>query len=227
MNMMPLSTERPRVKLAYYGVQALSNAELLSLILGTGTKTSLELADSVMKYAENIGGLGVAEVCELTEVNGVGSTKASAIVAAMELGRREYLSTATAYKQKLSNSEAIADLVRANYLRPGENREHFVAFCLNVKLQLTSEHLISIGNLDSCPVHPREIFAPAIKNGAASIIVAHTHPSGDPTPSPQDYEVTERLFEASKIIGIKLLDHVVVGAKAHTSLKAEGHIEFE
>ena len=95
---------------------------------------------------------------------------------------------------------------------------------LNSKLQVESKSIVSIGNLDSAPVHPREVFAPAIRRGAAAVVVAHNHPSGDPTPSAQDIEVTRRLLEASNIIGIKLLDHVIVGQGRNISMKAEGYL---
>ena len=132
---------------------------------------------------------------------------------------------ASGYKKSLRDPRAVADLVRANYATPGEKREHFVMFCLNTKLQLESEHLISIGSLDSAPVHPREVFSPAVKRCAAAIIVAHNHPSGDPTPSQDDLRATMRLMEASRIIGIKLLDHVIVGDSSYISLKSEGYMD--
>lgn len=226
MNKQMPMPERPSVKMAYYGPKSLSNAELLSLILGSGTKDSLELADSVIDYTnENIGSLGAAEVCELSEVHGIGGAKASAIVAAMELGRRE-AARAEAYKRRLSDSRDVAELMRSSYVTPGETREHFVCFCLNSKLQVISQHLISIGSVDYAPVHPREVFSPAIKKGAAAIVIAHNHPSGDPTPSPQDIEVTQRLIEASKILGIKLMDHVVVTLHNCVSIKGEGLCEW-
>ena len=210
-------------KLLYFGAQNLTNAELLSLILGRGTRDSLELADKVISYAdESIGSLGAAEVCELSEVYGVGSVKASAIVAAVELGRREASKNAGIIRPKMTDCRQVADIVRRDYLSPGETREHFVMFCLSTKLHIKSQHVISIGNIDSAPVHPREVFGPAVRRGASAIVVAHTHPSsGDPTPSPQDVEVTERLLEASKVLGIKLLDHVVVGDYAYVSFKEQ------
>lgn len=221
-NELPMA-ERPSVKMAYYGAKSLSNAELLSLIVGNGTKASLELSDKIISHAnENIGSLGIAEVCELAEVYGVGGAKASAIVAAVELGRRVSMD-ATGYKERVDSSETVARLVRAKYAPPGEKREHFIMFCLNTKLQIESEHLISLGGLDSAPVHPREVFSPAVRRSAAAVIVAHNHPSGDTTPSPQDIEVTERLKNAAEVLGIKLLDHVIVGDSNFTSLKSEGY----
>ena len=104
-----------------------------------------------------------------------------------------------------------------------EKREFFMALNLNSKLQVESKSIISIGNLDSAPVHPREVFGPAVRRGAAAVVVAHNHPSGDPTPSPQDIDVTRRLIRASEILGIRLLDHVIVGNGCFTSMKSEGY----
>ena len=221
-NQMPLP-EQPQLKMAYYGAQALSNAELLSLVLGRGTKDSIELADKVISYAvEKVGSLGVAEVCELSEVSGIGGAKASAIVAAMELGRREASDAANKCSQRVFDSRQIAEIVRSKYMVPGETREFFVCFCTNTKCQIISEHVISIGSIDFAPAHPREVFGPAVRKGAAAIICAHTHPSsGDPTPSPQDMELTRKLLEASKVLDIQLLDHVVVGDNACTSIKGQ------
>jgi DNA repair protein RadC len=106
-----------------------------------------------------------------------------------------------------------------------EKRELFMTINLNSKMQVESKSVISIGNLDSAPVHPREVFGPAIRRGAAAVVVAHNHPSGDPSPSPQDIEVTERLISASKILGIRLIDHVIVGSGCFTSMKSEGYFE--
>ena len=100
-----------------------------------------------------------------------------------------------------------------------------MAINLNSKLRVESKSVVSIGNLDSAPVHPREVFGPAVRRGAAAVIVAHNHPSGDPTPSHQDVDVTMRLLDASKIIGIKLMDHVIVGNGRFTSMKAEGYLD--
>ena len=106
-----------------------------------------------------------------------------------------------------------------------ETRELFMALNLNSKMQIESKSVISIGNIDSAPVHPREVFGPAVRRGAAAVVVAHNHPSGDPTPSPQDIDVTRRLQKASEILGIRLLDHVIVGNGCFVSMKSEGLFE--
>lgn len=215
---MPLA-ERPLTKMQYFGPKALSNAELLSLVLGS----DLDTADNVISYLDDISqGFGTVEVRELEEVSGIGASKASAIVAAMELGRRTALDSKMG--KRLTDSSEVVELMQAEFAN--ERREHFVVYLLDSKCRLESRQIVSIGSLDSAPVHPREVFSPAIRKQAAAVIVAHNHPSGDPTPSLNDIEVTGRLIEASKILGIKLMDHVIVGMNAATSMRAEGYYEF-
>ena len=220
---MPES-ERPQEKMLFAGAGGLSNSELLALIIrtGTGDKSAIRLADEVISYAnENIGDLGMAEVRELTEIDGIGEAKACSIVAAMELSKRLISDRQGAVKFRIRDSQQVADLLMEEMM--GEKREFFMTLNLNSKLQVESKSVISIGNLDSAPVHPREVFGPAIRRGAAAVVVAHNHPSGDPTPSRQDVEVTKRLLKASEILGIRLLDHVIVGNGCFTSMKSEGY----
>lgn len=218
--------ERPQEKLVYSGAGSLSNAELLALIIRTGTdnKSAIRLADEVIAYtSDNIGDLGAAEVRELTEIDGIGCAKACSIVAAMELSKRLVSSRQTAVKYKLRDSRQVAEILTEDMMY--EKRERFMTICLNSKMQIESKSLISIGNLDSAPVHPREVFAPAIKRGAAAVVVAHNHPSGDPTPSRDDVEVTKRLINSSEILGIKLVDHVIIGNGCFVSMKGEGYFD--
>ena len=218
--------ERPQEKLVYAGAGSLSNSELLALIIrtGTGSKSAVDLADEVIAYtSENIGELGAAEVRELTEIDGIGEAKACSIVAAMELSKRLISERHSSVKLKLRDCRQVAELMMEEMLY--EKREFFMAICLNTKMQIESKSVISIGSLDSAPVHPREVFAPAVKRGAAAVVVAHNHPSGDPSPSRQDIEVTARLIEASRVLGIKLIDHVIVGNGCFTSMKTEGYFD--
>ena len=220
---MPES-ERPQEKLLYSGAGGLSNSELLALIIrtGTGEKSAVRLADDVISYAnENIGDLSAAEVRELTEIDGIGNAKACSIVAAMELSKRLISGRQGAVRMRLRDSRQVADLLAEEMMH--EKRELFMTINLNTRMQVESKSVISIGNIDSAPVHPREVFGPAIRRGAAAVVVAHNHPSGDPTPSPQDIEVTERLLSASEILGIRLVDHVIVGNGCFTSMKNEGY----
>ena len=221
---MPAS-ERPQEKLLYAGAGGLSNSELLALIIrtGTGERSAIQLAEEVISYtSDNIGDLGMAEVRELTDISGIGEAKACSIVAAMELSKRLRSDRIANARSTLKDSGEVAEMLMEELAH--EKREIFMAIYLNTKLQIEAKTVISIGNLDSAPVHPREVFGPAVRRGAAAVIVAHNHPSGDPTPSAQDIEVTERLVEASKIIGIRLIDHVVIGNGIFTSLRAEGYI---
>ena len=216
--------ERPQEKMLYGGAGGLSNSELLALIIrtGTGNKSALRLADEVITYAnDNTGGLGAAEVRELTGIDGIGEAKACSIVAAMELSKRLISDHQGAVRVRIRDSRQVAEMLMEEMMY--EKRELFMTLNLNSKLQVESKAVISIGNLDSAPVHPREVFGPAVRRGAAAVIVAHNHPSGDPSPSPQDVEVTKRLIKASEILGIKLLDHVIVGNGRFTSMKSEGY----
>jgi DNA repair protein RadC len=218
--------ERPQEKMLYGGAGSLSNSELLALIIrtGTGDKSAIRLADEVISYADGFaGGLGAAEVRELTEIDGIGEAKACSIVAAIELSKRLISGHQGAVRPRLRDSAQVAELLLEEMMY--EKRELFMTINLNSKMQVESKSVISIGNLDSAPVHPREVFGPAIRRGAAAVVVAHNHPSGDPSPSPQDIEVTERLISASKILGIRLIDHVIVGSGCFTSMKSEGYFE--
>lgn len=222
---MPAS-ERPQEKLIYAGAKVLSNSELLALILRTGStdRSAIQLAEEVIKYtSDNIGDLGMAEVRELMDINGIGEAKACSIVAAMELSKRIKSDRIANSRHRLKDSREVADILMEELA--DEKKEYFLAINLNSKLQIESKSVVSIGSLDSAPVHPREVFAPAVRRGAAAVVVAHNHPSGDPSPSPQDIEVTKRLIEASGIIGIKLLDHVIVGNGSFISMKSEGYFD--
>lgn len=216
-------SERPQEKMLYGGAGSLSNSELLALVIrsGTGDKSAVQLAEEVISYtADNIGELGSAEVMELTKIRGIGEAKACSIVAAMELSRRLDHKRSSIVKNKVRDSREVAELLMHELMY--EKRENFVAICLNAKLQVESKTVISIGDLSNAPVHPREVFAPAVRRGAAAVILAHNHPSGDPAPSDDDIAVTARLLEASEIMGIKLLDHIIIGHGRYYSFRSEG-----
>ena len=201
--------ERPQEKMLYGGA-------------GGRDKSAIRLADEVISYAnENTGGLGAAEVRELTEIDGIGEAKACSIVAAIELSKRLISDHQGAVRVKIRDSRQVAEILMEEMMY--EKREFFMTLNLNSKLQVESKSVISIGSLDSAPVHPREVFGPAVRRGAAAVVVAHNHPSGDPSPSPQDIDVTKRLIKASEILGIRLLDHVIVGNGCFTSMKSEGY----
>ena len=215
----------PQEKLMYSGVSSLSDVELLALILRTGTadKKVLQLADEVMTYTDNLS----QDICsvdarELLNVDGIGVSKACSIVASMELARRVREPSLISGKT-VTTAEDIAELYM-NRMR-GVKREHVQLFLLNTKCKIESEYTVSIGELNSADIHPREVYSVAIRRSAAAIIIAHNHPSGDPTPSNLDIAATKRLEAAGKIVGIKLIDHIIVGYDSYVSLRSEGVIE--
>lgn len=211
------AVDRPREKLSKYGPDKLSDMELLAILLGSGVKGTnvVELSKKILKKfgEENI---SQASYLDFKNILGLGPTKACQLVACFELGRR-FLKNK---KHNLILSpqdvwESLKDL-RDN------KKEHFVIFYLDIRNQEIKREIISVGTLNSSLVHPREVFEPAIIHSAAQVIVAHNHPSGDPTPSDEDIEITKRLVKAGEILGIELLDHVVIGKDKFISLKECG-----
>ena len=215
------SAERPREKIISGGVSTLSNAELLAVLLGNGTGgcSAIELANKVLALEENLAGLADYQPEELMNVPGIGSAKACSIVAAIELGRR--IST-TPRRKKISflNPEEAAALFMEE-LRP-LNKEVFKVAMLNSKNELIMKQDVSVGGLNSSSAHPREVFTVAVRKGASSVILVHNHPSGDPTPSAADIAVTKQLCEAGDVLGIKVVDHIIIGDRSYTSFKNKG-----
>lgn len=215
--------DRPRERLVRQGAQSLSNQELIAILLRTGTKEEsvLALANRVLNYFEKLHELKHATIEEIISIKGIGEAKAVQLLAAVELGRR------LAQKQVESRFTIRSPQDAATFLMPDMSslqQEHFVALFLNVKNQVLHKQTIFIGSLNSSIVHPREIFREAVKRSTASIICAHNHPSGNPTPSPEDIEVTKRLQEAGYIIGIEVIDHVIIGDHQFISLKEKGYM---
>lgn len=201
-----------------YGTDTLSNIELLSLLLkSTKSESSLSLSTKLLK--NNIRGLEQMNISELEEV--VGELQAIKVLAAIELGKRLHT-----YKSmnscKVNSPKDVFDLLgeEMRYL----TQEHLKLICLNVQNIVESVNDIFIGSLNSSVAHPREVFAKAIEKHAASIIVCHNHPSGDPAPSSEDINITKRLKESGRIIGIDLLDHIIIGDGNYISLKEKGLI---
>ncbi|MBW4827277.1 MAG: DNA repair protein RadC [Clostridiaceae bacterium] len=215
---MPLN-ERPREKLYKYGAKSLSNAELIAVIIRTGSRndTAIELAQRLISIDKRgIGFLSDASFEELTSVKGIGKCKAAQIISAIELGKR-IAAQGGEEKIKVTSPVDIVGLImeEMRYLK----KEHFRIAILDTKNHIITIEEISIGNLNSSIVHPREVFNIAIKRTANSIILIHNHPSGDPTPSREDINITNRLIEAGDIIGIKVLDHIIVGDKKYLSFR--------
>ena len=214
--------DRPRERLLRQGAESLSNQELLAILLRTGTKEEsvLVLANRVLNVFERLHHLKHATIEEMMAIKGIGEVKAIQLMAAVELGRR------LAQKHNDEKFTIRSPQDAATYLMPDMtslNQEHFVVLFLNIKNQIIHKQTIFIGSLNASIVHPREIFREAVKRSAASIISAHNHPSGVPTPSTEDIEVTKRIVEAGYIIGIELIDHVIIGDHQYISLKEKGY----
>ncbi|MDN4607141.1 RadC family protein [Sporosarcina highlanderae] len=215
--------DRPRERLIRQGAASLSNQELVAILLRTGTKEEsvLLLANRILNSFDKIQDLKDATVEEMMAVKGIGQAKAVQVLAAAEIGKRIYRKHSEGRYVIKSPEDAAAYLMTdmSSLLQ-----EHFVVLFLNVKNEVLHKQTIFIGSLNSSIVHPREIFREAVKRSAASIIVSHNHPSGNPAPSPEDIEVTKRLVEAGAIMGIELLDHVIIGDHRFISLKEKGYM---
>jgi DNA repair protein RadC len=214
---MPLEL-RPRERLMQFGAGSLSNAELLAILLNTGTKnrTTIQLSEKLLSHYQNLGTIGRSTIEELCEIDGIGKAKAAKVLAAFELGRRVNRALPSD-RQTIETPEDAAQLLMPEMRHL--DREHFKALVLNIKNQVLRCVDVSIGSLNSSIVHPRELFRMVIRHNGAAVIVVHNHPSGDPTPSSEDIGVTKRLAEAGRILGIELLDHVILGDGRFVSLK--------
>ncbi len=211
--------ERPREKLISLGSSVVSNAELLAILIGTGTKdrSALDLASALLAAEEDgLGNLAGSTPEEICRVSGMGIAKACRIIAAFELGRR-LATRPLPGKVLITSPESIADLFmeEMRYYR----KEFFKVLLLNSKGEIISIEKSSIGDLSSTIVHPREIFSGAIRRSAAAVVFVHNHPSGNPEPSGEDQEVTLRLIEAGKILGIRVLDHIIIGDGIYVSFR--------
>ncbi len=211
--------DRPRERLLNFGPKALSNSELLAILIRTGTsgKSALNLASEVLLKLGGVRGLTHSEIGELKQIKGIGKSKACQIIASLELARRINCQPVHGYYHFTSPAD-VYDYVIAELAF--EEREHFIVVGLNTKNYIIGKHLVSVGTLNQTLVHPREVFSWAIKNKCAAIIVVHNHPSGLVKPSDEDIKLTQRILEAGKIIGIELLDHVIVSRDNYYSLKA-------
>ncbi len=213
--------EAPRERLLRQGAQALRSDELLAVILQSGSRT-VNVHDLSARVIHEVGGVyGLLEVEteELMRIPGIGAGKALQIAAAVELGRRiahKPVQTKTQIRSADDAAEYYMDRLR--HLK----KEHFITLHLDTKHRIIGEDVTSVGSLDASIVHPREIFKLAVKRSASAILCLHNHPSGDPTPSPEDIAVTRRLTEAGRLLGIDVLDHIVVGDGQFVSLKARG-----
>ena len=213
--------ERPRERMLSLGAEALSSAELLAILLGTGTRKEnvVEMSQRILSTFD-ISKLSELSINELCSINGVGVAKALQIKAIFELNKR--IDLVTKNITKINSSKNIFDLMKP--ILEDKKQEHFYVLHLNSKNEIISTKLIAIGTLNSVLIHPREIFKEAIRESAQSIILVHNHPSGDPTPSLADKEITTKIENASEIIGIDLIDHIIIGGAKWFSFDDEGEI---
>lgn len=202
----------PREKLAKYGVDKLSNHELLAILLGSGIKglNVLELSKKILKLINKVG-IQKITIGDLLKVKGLGKAKASQVISVIELTNRF-----NEDKPEILTPKKIWELCADIY---ESKKEHFVAFYIDTQNKLIERQIVSIGTLNTSLVHPREVFEPAVKCSAASVIVAHNHPSSKTEPSDEDREVTKRLKEAGNLMGIELLDHVIVTKSDYLSFQ--------
>lgn len=203
----------PRERLLELGPGVLADAELLAVLFGARSGAARAVPARVAG-AIDLRRLHQTALADLLAIPGLGRGRAAQLLAAAELGRRLWPDGAAT--PLLRGPENVYDLTRD--IRSA-NREHFVGFYLNSRHQVLRREIISIGSLNASIVHPREVFLPAVALSAASVILAHNHPSGDPTPSEEDLAITRRLVESGRLLGIELLDHVVVARDAYASFK--------
>lgn len=197
--------DRPREKLERYGPDKLSDAELLAILLRTGTKelNVLKLSQKVLQKFQNKEIISITSK-ELQTIHGLGPTKAAEIIACFELGKRMLKDKKSAIILSPRDVWERMEDIR------GSKKEHFVVFYLDSRSQEIQREIVSVGTLNESLVHPREVFENAIKNNTASIILAHNHPSGNTEPSQADVEITKKIIHAGKILDINVISHVIV-----------------
>lgn len=209
-------SSKPRERFLKHGPEALSDAELFAIILRTGL-----VGENVMEMANRlISKFGLVNLfdCslkELQQIKGIGPNKAMQLLAMSELGKR--------YNQEKNSVKKITcaeDVFKLFHTRlKDKKQEHFYLIMLNTQNNIIGEQLISTGILDASIIDPREVFKPAIRNSASRVILVHNHPSGDPQPSEEDTEITERLFDAGELLNIKVLDHIIIGKDNYYSFR--------
>ena len=218
-----IKEERPRETILKKGETYLSDSELLAILINNGTrdKSAITLAREIIETSDGIRNLSNITVEELSKIKGIGLAKACRIISALELGRRVSVASEM-QKFKISSPQDIGN-VYMEELRY-KKKEIFRVVLLNTKNVIIGSKDISEGSLNASIVHPREVFLEAIKKSANKMILMHNHPSGDPTPSSEDINITKRLISAGQIVGIEILDHVIIGDGSFYSFKENGQI---
>ena len=214
--------ERPREKLAAHGARALTDAELIAILLRTGVSgaNAIEVARQLLEKYGSLTGLSRCSLDELSKIKGVKFTKAVQLVAAFGLGDR--LARERWVKQKIDSPELANELVGPEMRRL--QKESLRVILLDTRYHLIRVEEISLGSINESIAHPRDVFRPAVISSAYAVVVVHNHPSGDPSPSQTDHSLTRRLAEAAELLQIKLLDHIIIGAQSDTS---PGYFSFK
>jgi DNA repair protein RadC len=215
--------ERPRERLLQHGADKLSDAQLLAIIIrnGEGGRTALDLGRELLERCGGLSGVAQAGVSEMCSVKGIGPAKAAQIKAAIEIGRRHQRPAVAG--ASLCSSQDVAD-----YYRPrmkDVKKEMFHCALLDSKNKVLRNEVVSIGTLTASLVHPRDTFKAAIRESAAAVIFVHNHPSGDAKPSQEDILLTRRLVQAGDLLGIRVLDHIIVGDGSHFSFRDSGLLQ--
>lgn len=219
-NKTPLSS-LPRERLLEYGVQALSNQELLAILLRTGSKkyNVMELSGLVLTTFPSLYELKNASLNELQQISGVGQIKAIELQAMIELGYRIHRSNQPKFGKVITSFDLAQQLIDE---MKDFSQEHLLCLYLNTKNEVIYRKTLFVGSVNQSVAHPREIFREAVRCSAARIICSHNHPSGDPTPSENDRAFTRRLKQCGELMGIEILDHLVIGNAKYVSLREEG-----
>lgn len=217
--------DRPREKLERLGPSALGDNELLALVLGSGSRTdnALALANRLLEHVGGLRGLTRAGSGDLQQIEGVGRARTAQVIAAVELGRRTLVRGGDD-RPRLNTPRALAAHLLPEYgSRPVEQ---FGIVMLDTRHRVIRTRLIAVGSLDSTVVHPREVFREAAAAAAAAIVLFHNHPSGDPTPSPDDLALTARMIQAGDIMGIDVIDHLILADQRYLSLLESGRMQL-
>lgn len=216
-------SSRPREKMALEGIDKLTNEELLAILINTGNRdtSAIGLAENILKHTSGIKGLVHTDMSILQKIKGIGPAKATTIFAAIELSKR-ISKLISREKFSIDSPESIADIFMEEMRY--KNKEIVKLLMLDTKNNIITDVLISEGSLNASIVHPREVFLEAIKRSANRIVLVHNHPSGDPMPSNEDIKITKRIYDAGKLLGIDLLDHIIIGDGKYCSLREMQYI---
>jgi DNA repair protein RadC len=208
--------DRPREKLVKQGASALSESELIAILLRTGTvgANAIDVARELLIRYQSLTALSRCDARQLSHIKGIGLAKALQLAAAFELGKR--LAQESPSRGKLDSPDLIYDLLGPEMRML--SRESLRAILLDTRLRLLRVEEIALGTISECMAHPREVFRPALVHSAYAVILAHNHPSGDPSPSASDIQMSRRMSEAAKILQIRLIDHVIIGAPSEGRL---------